>query len=221
VGGLPPEAVRMFELLGVHPGPDFTAPAAASLAAVSLFAAHRVLGVLADANLIADQRDDRFGTHDLLRAYAAEQAGARREYFASHEKLASWVTLCPGNYMSAGKRAHGRTGTAGTYIKPMLVQAAWSAVKTEGRLQAWYHKLVRRFGGPKNRTAVKKAILAIAHTLLKIAYQVLRSGRPYEDLGADFYARRDSPDQRRAHLLRQLEELSPGCTVTITPAEAA
>ena len=76
--------------------------------------------------------------------------------------------------MSAGKRKHGRTGDAGTYIKPMLVQAAWSAIKSQGRLQARYHKLVRRFGGPKNPAAVKKAILAVAHTLLKIAYQVLQ-----------------------------------------------
>jgi transposase len=154
-------------------------------------------------------------------AWLAEIGPAPHEYFASHEKLASWVTLCPGNYISAGKRAHGRTGTAGAYIKPMLVQAAWAAVKTEGRLQARYHKLVRRFGGPKNRGAVKKAILAIAHTLLKIAYQVLKSGQPYQDLGADFYTRRESPEQRRAYLLRQLEKLSPGCTITITPAEAA
>src|SRR5258708_32033535 len=92
----------------------------------------------------------------------------------------------------------------------MLVQAARSAVKAQGRLQARYHKLGGRFGGPKNPAAVKKAILAIAHTLLKIAYQVLKSGKPYEDLGADFYARRESPEQRRAYLMRQLEKLSPG-----------
>jgi len=103
----------------------------------------------------------------------------------------------------------------------MLVQAAWPAIKTEGRLQARYHRLVRRFGGRKNPAAVKKAILAIARTLLKIAYQVLRSGKPYEYPGADFYTRRESPDQRRAYLLRQLEKLNPGCTITITPAEAA
>ena len=127
----------------------------------------------------------------------------------------------PGQPHKRGKRKHGRTGKAGTYIKPMLVQAAWSAIRTEGRLQARYHRLVRRFGGPKNPAAVKKAILGIAHTLLKIAYEVLRSGKPYEDLGPDFYTRRESPEQRRAYLLRQLEKLSPGCTITITPAEAA
>jgi transposase len=157
----------------------------------------------------------------VAQAWLAEIGPAPHEYFASHEKLASWVTLCPGNHMSAGKRKHGRTGDAGTCIKPMLVQAAWSAIKSQGRLQARYCKLVRRFGGPKNPAAVKKAILAVAHTLLKIAYQVLKSGKPYEDLGADFYTQRESPEQRRAYLLRQLEKLSPGCTITITPAEAA
>ncbi len=163
---------------------------------------------------------DGFGDA-VAQAWLAEIGPAPHEYFGSHEKLASWVTLCPGNHMSAGKRSHGHTGKAGAYIKPMLVQAAWSAIRTGGRLQARFHRLVRRFGGPKNRAAVKKAILAIAHTLLKIAYQVLKSGKPYQDPGADFYAKRESPEQRRAYLLRQLEKLSPGCTITITPAEAA
>ena len=119
----------------------------------------------------------------VAQAWLAEIGPAPHEYFASCEKLASWVTLCPGNHMSAGKRRHGRTGDAGTYIKPMLVQAAWSAIKSQGRLQARYCKLVRRFGGPKNPAAVKKAILAVAHTLLKIAYQVLKSGKPYAGPG--------------------------------------
>ena len=120
----------------------------------------------------------------------------RDRHFATHEKLASWVTLCPGNNISARKRKSGRTGDAGTYIKPMLVQAAWAAVQVRGRLQARYRRLVRRFGGPKNPGAKKKAIVAIAHTLLKIAYAVLKTGTPYADLGADFYTRRESPDAR-------------------------
>ncbi len=157
----------------------------------------------------------------VAQAWLGEIGPAPHTYFGSHEKLASWVTLCPGNHISAGKRKHGRTGDAGTYIKPMLVQAAWAAIRVRGRLQARYSRLVRRFGGEKNPAAKKKAITAIAHTLLKIAYQVLRSGKPYEDLGADFYTRRESPQQRQAHLMRQLQKLNPGCTITITPAEAA
>jgi transposase len=88
---------------------------------------------------------DGFGDA-VAQAWPAEIGPAPHEYFASHEKLASRVTLCPGSYISAGKRAHGRTGTAGACIKPMLAQAAWAAIRHEGRLQARYHKLVRRFG---------------------------------------------------------------------------
>ena len=92
-----------------------------------------------------------------------------------------------------------------------------------GRLQARYSRLVRRFGGEKNPAAKKKAITAIAHTLLKIAYQVLKSGTPYQELGADFYTRRESPAQQQAYLERRLQKLHPGCTITITisPPEAA
>ena len=157
----------------------------------------------------------------VAQAWLGEIGPAPHAYFPSHEKLASRETLCPGNNISARKRKHGRTGDAGTYIKPMLVQAAWAAIRVRGRLQARYHRLVRRFGGDKNPVAKKKAITAIAHTLLKIAYQVLKSGQPYQDLGADFYTRRESPEQRQAWLLRQLQKLNPGATITIIPPEAA
>jgi transposase len=162
------------------------------------------------------------GFGDIVpQAWLAEIGPAPHQWFSACEKPASRVTLSPGNNISAGKRKHGRTGDAGTYIKPMLVQAAWSAIRTPGRLQARYGRLVRRFGGAKNPAAKKKAIIAIAHTLLKIAYQVLKSGMPYQDLGADFYTQRESPRQRQAYLLRQLEKLNPGCTITISPPEAA
>src|SRR5436309_7147507 len=159
----------------------------------------------------------------VAQAWLGEIGPAPHLHFASHEKLASWVTLCPGNNISARKRKYSRTGDAGTYIKPMLIQAAWAAIRVKGRLQARYNRLVRRFGGDKNPGAKKKAITAIAHTLLKIAYQVLKSGTPYQDLGADFYTRRESPEQKQAWLERQLQKLHPGCaiTISISPPEAA
>ena len=159
----------------------------------------------------------------VAQAWLGEIGPAPHLHFASHEKLASWVTLCPGNNISARKRKYSRTGDAGTYIKPMLIQAAWAAIRVKGRLQARYNRLVRRFGGDKNPGAKKKAITAIAHTLLKIAYQVLKSGMPYQEPGADFCTRRESPQQKQAYLERQLQKLHPGCTVTITisPPEAA
>ena len=164
----------------------------------------------------------------IAQAWLGEIGPAPHRHFASHEKLACWVSLCPGNNISARKRKHGRTGDAGAYIKPMLIQAAWNAIRTKGRLQARYSRLVRRFGGEKNPAAKKKAITAIAHTLLKIAYQVLKSGVPYTEPGADFYTRRESPAQQHAYLERRLQKLYPGQTIIITispppggPAEAA
>jgi transposase len=164
------------------------------------------------------------GVGDVVaQAWLGEIGPAPHRYFPHHGKLASWVSLCPGNNISARKRKHGRTGDAGTYIKPMLVQAAWAAIRARGRRQARYHRLVRRFGGEKNPGAKKKAITAIAHTLLKIAHRVLQTGTPYQDLGADSCTRRESPAQRQAYLERQLQKLHPGCTITITisPPEPA
>ena len=86
-------------------------------------------------------------------AWLGEIGPAPHQWFPDHEKLACWVTLCPGNNISARKRKHSRTGDAGTYIKPMLVQAAWAAIRVRGRLQARYSRLVRRFGGVKSRTS--------------------------------------------------------------------
>ena len=130
----------------------------------------------------------------------------------------------PGSNISARKRKHGRDSG-----RRDLHQADAGAGRLErdpgpGRLQARYNRLVRRFGGD-NPGAKKKAIIAIAHTLLKIAYQVLKSGTSYQDLGADFYTRRESPEQKQAWLERQLQKLHPGYTITITitvsPPEAA
>jgi transposase len=142
-------------------------------------------------------------------------------HFATAERLASWTTVCPGNYMSAKKSKSGRTGDGGNYIKPLLIQAAWAAIRVPGRLRARYNRLVRRFGGTRNKAARKKAIMAIAHTLLKIAYSVLKTGQPYQDLGENYYASRETPGARQDYLLRQLQKLNPGCTITITPPEAA
>src|SRR5215469_142029 len=71
---LPDAAARMFRLLGLHPGPDISAHAAASLAGVPLYAARAALRDLARASLIIESAPGRYGFHDLLRAYAAEQA---------------------------------------------------------------------------------------------------------------------------------------------------
>jgi hypothetical protein len=124
----------------------------------------------------------------------------------------------PGSEAQAQHHADDRGTTA-----VRLRDAAWNAIKTRGRLQARYNRLVRRFGGEKNPGAKKKAITAIAHTLLKIAYQVLKSGTPCTDLGAGLHTRRESPAEQHAYLERRLQKLYPGrvITITISPPETA
>ena len=118
-------------------------------------------------------------------AWMAEIGPAPHQWFATCEKLASWVSLSPGNNVSAGKRRHGRTGDAGTYIKPMLVQAAWAAIRagggcrpaTTGWSAAWAGTRTRprrRRPSPRSRTPCSSRL------------PVLKSGAPYPGLGADF-----------------------------------
>ena len=90
--------------------------------------------------------------------------------------------------------------------------------RSNGRLKASYHRLVIRFGGYRNPVAKKRAIVAIAHTLIVIIWHVLATGKTYTDLGEDFY----TPPQGRSRkketqrLLARLQAL--GHEVTLTPA---
>ena len=84
---LPVPAARMFRLFGLHPGPDITASAAASLAGVAVVQARRSLDELSAAHLLAEHGPGRFGCHDLLRAFAEEQAVTSESHAARHDAI--------------------------------------------------------------------------------------------------------------------------------------
>jgi transposase len=149
-------------------------------------------------------------------AILSEIGASPAEFFATGAHLASWGGLCPGNHESAGKRKHGTPRKGNQHLKPVLVEAAWSAVRTNGRLRGRYHRLVLRFGGYRNPAAKKKAIIAIAHTLIVIIWNVLADNTPHADLGANFYDRRTDPERETRRLIAKLNAL--GHTVTIEPA---
>jgi transposase len=149
-------------------------------------------------------------------AILAEIGANPAQFFADGAHLASWVGLCPGNHESAGRRKHGTPRKGNQHLQPILVEAAWAAVRTDGRLRARYHRLVLRFGGYRNPAAKKRAIIAVAHTLLVIIWQMLATDTPYNDLGPDFYDRRNDPERETRRLIAKLEAL--GHTVTIAPA---
>lgn len=151
-------------------------------------------------------------------AVIISEVGVDVSAFPSADHFASWIGLCPGNRESAGKRKTGKTRKGNRHLRTTLVEAAWAAIRVQGRLKARFGRLVRRFGGARNPVAEKKAIVAIAHTLAVIVWHVLHDGVEHHDLGPDFYTRRDNPEQRKRQLVRRLQEL--GYAVELTPAAA-
>jgi transposase len=139
-------------------------------------------------------------------------------FFITAAHLASWAGICPGNHESAGKRHSGKRRRGNQHLQPILVEAAWSAVRHEGYLKALYHRHVMKWGGYRSPTAKKKAIIVVAHAMLVIVWHVLAAGKPYDELGADFFTTRLDPEKETRRLIARLEAL--GHTVNLTPAAA-
>jgi transposase len=132
--------------------------------------------------------------------------------FPSAQHLASWAGICPGNHQSAGKRKSGKTRKGSRWLRQVLVEAAQAAARGKHTyLGAQYRRLAPRRGA-------KKAIIALAHTILVIAYHVLRRHEPYRDLGANYFDERDREAVQR-RLVRRLERL--GYDVALHPVEPA
>jgi transposase len=89
-------------------------------------------------------------------------------------------------------------------------------VRHDGYLKALYHRHVMKWGGYRSPTAKKKAIIVVAHTLLVIIWHVLATGRPYGELGADYFTRRLDPARETRRLIAKLEAL--GHQVSLQPA---
>ena len=131
--------------------------------------------------------------------------------FPSAAHLASWAGLCPGNHESAGKRFSGRTRKGNPWLRDALVEAAWAAARTKHTyLGAQYHRLAARRGA-------KRALVAVAHTLLVIVYHVLTTGEVYRELGADYFDQRNK-DALARRLVKRLSTL--GYAVALEPLAA-
>jgi transposase len=132
--------------------------------------------------------------------------------FPTADHLASWAGMCPGNNESAGKRRSGRTRKGNQWLRSALVQMAWAASHTkDSYLSAYFRRLSVRRGR-------KRALIALAHSMLVTIYHVLSRRTPYQDLGAT-YLDHLAPERLTRQLVKRLERM--GHKVTLEPQEAA
>ena len=148
------------------------------------------------------------GIKDLGAQAIVSEIGIDMTRFPSAGHLISWAGMCPRNDESAGKRRSNRLRKGAPWLKTTLVQCAWAAVKKkDSYLQAQFYR-IRARRGPK------KAIMAVAASILTAVYHMLKDGTMYRDLGGGHFDRQ-SKDQQKSRLVKRLLDL--GYAVEIQP----
>jgi transposase len=129
------------------------------------------------------------------------ETGGDMTRFATPAALASWAGLCPGNNESAGKHFTGRTRPGNPWLRGALGTAAAAASHTRGTyLGERYRRLARRRGS-------KRALVALAHSILQASWQVITHDVDYTDLGAEHFLHIGDPRRRAQRLIRELNKL--------------
>ena len=147
------------------------------------------------------------GVSDLTAQTILAEIGLDMRRFPTAGHLISWTGLCPRNDESAGKRRSTRLRKGAPWLKTTLVQCAWAATRTKASyLQSQFQRL-------RHRRGPKKAICAVAASILTAVYHMLRNGTFYKDLGPDHFSRSTTENRVKA-LTKQIKMLGFICTLT-------
>jgi transposase len=146
------------------------------------------------------------------------ETGGDMSAFPTAKHLVSWAGVCPGNDKSAGKRRSGKTTKGSKWLRGTLIESAKAASRTKDTyLSAQYARL-------RVRRGANRASVAVAHSILTAVWHMLSTGELYNDLGGDYFARRD-PERTTRRLVAQLEKLGHHVTLekatSTTPEEVA
>jgi transposase len=148
------------------------------------------------------------GVSDLGAQVIVSEIGTDMSRFPSDGHLISWAGICPRNDESAGKRRSNRLRKGAPWLKTTLVQCAWAAVhKKDSYLKSQFLRI-------KARRGPKKAIMAVAASILTAIYHMLKDGTLYQDLGSNHFQNR-SKGQQTKRLVKRLADL--GYDVALTP----
>jgi len=140
------------------------------------------------------------------------EVGADMSRFPTAGHLCAWAGIAPGNHESAGKRLSGRIRQGNHALRNALVQAAHAAARSRGTyLSAQFHRIAARRGK-------KRAVFAVAHSILRALYYMLSRRQEYKDLGDDYFDKR-KPERTTHQLVNRLKSL--GYDVSIKPKEVA
>jgi transposase len=151
------------------------------------------------------------GVEKIAAWHLIAELGADMSVFPDAAHCASWAGVSPGSCESAGKQLSSRTKKGNKYLRRILTQSAWAASHCkQGYLRAFFHRV-------KARRGWGRAVMAVAHKIVMIAYCVLKTGQPYQDLGDDYFDKLH-PERTAKRLVRRLERL--GLTVSVTPSES-
>ena len=144
--------------------------------------------------------DEVYGINTVAAQSVISHIGVNLNEFANEHALASWCGLSPGNNESAGKRKSGKSPVRNHPFKTVMVEIAWSAVKKKG---SYYKDKYYRI---KSRRGAKRAIVAVAHSIVKGLYHIIKFGESFKDLGEEYLAKKNQ-DKKLFRLKKQAKQL--------------